>query len=135
VISCAYHGLVAWRPDGCDDLSLLEHPVVPGGGIACGYSAFATRDVVHVAYAAGVSRSTTTAIWEVQNFASLTIGKILAASKICRNRAIAGWQGVKALEELFGQDADGQPFGDMLLDGMAGGALLRPGRNRHGRPR
>jgi N-methylhydantoinase B len=34
---------------------------------------------------------------------------------------MAGWQGVKALEELFGRDEAGEPFGGPLLDGMAGG--------------
>src|SRR5262249_57105871 len=33
----------------------------------------------------------------------------------------AGWQGVKALEELFGADRSGKRFGGPLLDGMAGG--------------
>ncbi|MBS1888673.1 MAG: hydantoinase B/oxoprolinase family protein [Actinobacteria bacterium] len=85
--------------------------------------------VVHAAWPAGVSKSTTTGIWEVRNLASITIGKMLAASERHRSRAMAGWQGVKALEELFGKDDDGRPFGGPLLDGMAGGSGAMPGRD------
>jgi len=46
---------------------------------------------------------------------------MLAASERHRERAMAGWQGVKALEELFGTGPDGKRFGGPLLDGMAGG--------------
>ncbi|TDD33878.1 hydantoinase B/oxoprolinase family protein [Actinomadura sp. KC06] len=77
--------------------------------------------VVDAARPAGVSKSTTTSIWEVRNLASITCGKMLAASDLHRHRAMAGWQGVKALEELFGYEADGERFGGPLLDGMAGG--------------
>jgi N-methylhydantoinase B len=77
--------------------------------------------VFHATWPAGVSKSTTTSIWEARNLASITIGKMLGASVAHRDRAMAGWQGVKALEELFGTDEAGQPFGGPLLDGMAGG--------------
>src|SRR5262249_56599777 len=70
---------------------------------------------------AGVSKSTTTAIWEARNAAAIAIGKMLGASREHRDRAMAGWQGIKALEELFGRDEAGEPFGGPLLDGMAGG--------------
>ncbi|MFL5796468.1 MAG: hydantoinase B/oxoprolinase family protein [Actinomycetota bacterium] len=85
--------------------------------------------VVHAAWPAGVSKSTTTSIWEVRNLASITIGKMLDASERHRHRAMAGWQGVKALEELFGTDAEGKRFGGPLLDGMAGGGGALPRRD------
>jgi N-methylhydantoinase B len=85
--------------------------------------------VVHAAWPAGVSKSTTTSIWEVRNLASITIGKMLSASEHHRHRAMAGWQGVKALEELFGTDAEGRRFGGPLLDGMAGGGGAMPNRD------
>lgn len=121
VINCAYHGLVGgvlaamlvylcwdvpWSPAGVERVVTIKSR--PG-------------TVVHAAYPAGVSKSTTTAIWEVRNLASITIGKMLAASDRYRDRAMAGWQGVKALEELFGVDSEGRRFGGPLLDGMAGG--------------
>ena len=56
-----------------------------------------------------------------RNLASIALGKLLAASDAHRDRAMAGWQGVKALEELFGTNEDGTPFGGPMLDGMAGG--------------
>ena len=77
--------------------------------------------VVHASWPAGVSKSTTTSIWQVRNLASIVVGKMLAASERHRGRAMAGWQGVKALEELFGTGSDGKRFGGPLLDGMAGG--------------
>jgi N-methylhydantoinase B len=85
--------------------------------------------VVHAEYPAGVSKSTTTSIWEVRNLASIVIAKMLAASERHRDRAMAGWQGVKALEELFGYEAGGERFGGPLLDGMAGGGGAMPGRD------
>jgi N-methylhydantoinase B len=76
-----------------------------------------------------VSKSTTTSIWEVRNLASIAIGKMLAASDRHRHRAMAGWQGVKALEELFGYERSGERFGGPLLDGMAGGGGAMPTRD------
>jgi N-methylhydantoinase B len=129
VINCAYPGLVGgvlaavmvylcwdipWSPAGV--LRVLEIESRPG-------------TVVHAEHPAGVSKSTTTAIWEVRNLASITIGKMLAASERHRDRAMAGWQGVKALEELFGDDASGARFGGPLLDGMAGGGGAMPARD------
>ena len=129
VINCAYPGLVGgvlaavmvylcwdipWSPAGVQ--RVLEIESRPG-------------TVVHAEHPAGVSKSTTTAIWEVRNLASITIGKMLAASERHRDRAMAGWQGVKALEELFGYDRDGERFGGPLLDGMAGGGGAMPVRD------
>jgi N-methylhydantoinase B len=85
--------------------------------------------VVHAQWPAGVSKSTTTGIWEVRNLASITIGKMLAASDRHRERAMAGWQGTKTLEELFGHDAEGRTFAGPLLDGMAGGGGAMPTRD------
>jgi N-methylhydantoinase B len=85
--------------------------------------------VVHAQWPAGVSKSTTTGIWEVRNLASITIAKMLAASDEHRDRAMAGWQGTKTLEELFGQDNEGRTFAGPLLDGMAGGGGAMPVRD------
>ncbi|MBD0281057.1 MAG: hydantoinase B/oxoprolinase family protein [Thermoleophilaceae bacterium] len=129
VINCAYPGLVGgvlaavmvylcwdipWSPAGV--LRVLEIESRPG-------------TVVHSEHPAGVSKSTTTSIWEVRNLASITIGKMLTASERHRDRAMAGWQGVKALEELFGREADGTRFGGPMLDGMAGGGGAMPVRD------
>jgi N-methylhydantoinase B len=122
IINCTAHGLagavlgammvylcwdIPWSPAGV--LRVLDIRSRPG-------------TVVHARWPAGVSKSTTTAIWEARNLASITLGKMLGASARHRDRAMAGWQGVKALEELFGRGEDGEPFGGPLLDGMAGGS-------------
>ncbi len=83
--------------------------------------------VVNATHPAGVSKSTTSAIWEVRNLASIAIGKMLAASDRHRSRAMAGWQGSQgALQELFGVDEAGQRYGGPMLDGMAGGGGALP---------
>jgi N-methylhydantoinase B len=126
VINCTVHGLIGgvlaavmvylcwdipWSPEGVSRVVAIKSR--PG-------------TVVHAARPAGVSKSTTTAIWEVRNLASIAIGKMLAASDVHRDRAMAGWQGVKAVEEIFGTDEDGRAFGGPLLDGMAGGGGALP---------
>jgi N-methylhydantoinase B len=129
VINCAYPGLVGgvlaatmvylcweipWSPAGVSRVLSIESK--PG-------------TVCHAARPAGVSKSTTTAIWEVRNLASIVVGKMLAASSAHRERAMAGWQGVKALEELFGYEPGGGRFGGPMLDGMAGGGGAMPTRD------
>lgn len=86
--------------------------------------------VVNAKHPAGVSKSTTAAIWEVRNLGSIAIAKMLAGSDAHRNRAMAGWQGSQgALEELFGVDASGERYGGPMLDGMAGGGGAMPHRD------
>jgi N-methylhydantoinase B len=121
VINCSYHGLVGGVLTAVMVYLCWDIPWSPAGVSRVVTVRSRPGTVVHAAYPAGVSKSTTTAIWEVRNLASITVGKMLAASETYRDRAMAGWQGVKALEELFGQDAEGRPFGGPLLDGMAGG--------------
>jgi N-methylhydantoinase B len=129
VINCTVHGLrggvlaamlvylcwdIPWSPAALS--RIVEVRSCPG-------------TVVHARWPAGVSKSTTTGIWEVRNLASITIGKMLAASSEHRDRAMAGWQGTKTLEELFGQDSEGRAFAGPLLDGMAGGGGAMPARD------
>jgi len=121
VVNCAVNGLIGgvlaavmfylcwdipWSPAGVERVATIKSR--PGS-------------IVHASPPAGVSKSTTTAIWEVRNLACITLGKMLAASERYRSRTMAGWQGVKALEELYGVDSAGERFGGPILDGMAGG--------------
>jgi N-methylhydantoinase B len=121
VINCAYGGLVGGALASVLVYLCWDIPWSPAGVSRVIDVVSRPGTVVHAAHPAGVSKSTTTAIWEVRNLASITIGKMLAASERHRDRTMAGWQGVKSLEELFGYDAAGQRFGGPLLDGMAGG--------------
>jgi N-methylhydantoinase B len=129
VINCAYPGLVGGVLAAVMVYLCWEIPWSPAGVARVLTIDSEPGTVVHAAHPAGVSKSTTTAIWEVRNLASIVIGKMLAASERHRDRAMAGWQGVKALEELFGSDPEGRPFGGPLLDGMAGGGGAMPGRD------
>ena len=121
VINCTVHGLIGGVLAAVMVYLCWEIPWSPAGVARVLTVKSREGSVVHAAHPAGVSKSTTTSIWEVRNLASITVGKMLAASEEHRDRAMAGWQGVKALEELFGHDADGRRFGGPMLDGMAGG--------------
>lgn len=129
VINCAYPGLVGGVLAAVMVYLCWEIPWSPAGVARVLTIDSKPGTVVHAAYPAGVSKSTTTAIWQVRNLASIVVGKMLSASEEHRDRAMAGWQGVKALEELFGTDPEGRPFGGPLLDGMAGGGGAMPGRD------
>ena len=129
VINCTVHGLFGGVLAAVLVYLCWDIPWSPAGVSRCFTVNSRPGTVVHAAWPAGVSKSTTTSIWEVRNLASITLGKMLAASERHRGRAMAGWQGVKALEELFGFDADGRRFGGPLLDGMAGGSGAMPGRD------
>jgi len=121
VINCTVHGLLGGVLAAVMVYLCWDIPWSPAGVSRVITVRSREGSVVHARWPAGVSKSTTTAIWQVRNLASIVLGKLLAASERHRERAMAGWQGVKALEELFGADRDGRRFGGPLLDGMAGG--------------
>ena len=121
VINCALNGLIGGVLAAVMVYLCWDIPWSPAGVARTVTVKSREGTVVHAKPPAGVSKATTTAIWEVRNLASITLGKLLAASEHHRDPAMAGWQGVKALEELFGTGEDGTPFGGPLLDGMAGG--------------
>ncbi|MGH2963298.1 MAG: hydantoinase B/oxoprolinase family protein [Solirubrobacterales bacterium] len=129
VINCAFPGLVGGVLAAVMVYLCWDIPWSPAGVLRAVEIRSRPGTVVHAEYPAGVSKSTTTSIWEVRNLASITIGKMLAASERHRGSAMAGWQGVKALEELFGTDEDGERYGGPLLDGMAGGGGAMPNRD------
>lgn len=121
IINCCEHGLIGGVLAAMMVYLCWDIPWSPAGLRRVMEVRSRPGSVFHATWPAGVSKSTTTSIWEARNLASITIGKMLGASAAHRDRAMAGWQGVKALEELFGRDEEGQPFGGPLLDGMAGG--------------
>ena len=121
VINCTVHGLVGGVLAAVMVYLCWDIPWSPAGVARVITVKSREGSVFHAAWPAGVSKSTTTSIWQVRNLASIVVGKLLAASGQHRDRAMAGWQGVKALEELFGTDRNGKRFGGPLLDGMAGG--------------
>jgi N-methylhydantoinase B len=129
VINCAHPGLVGGVLASVMVYLCWDMPWSPAGVLRTLEIESRAGTIVHAEYPAGVSKSTTTAIWEVRNLASIVIAKMLAASERHRDRAMAGWQGVKALEELFGHEPGGERFGGPLLDGMAGGGGAMPGRD------
>jgi N-methylhydantoinase B len=121
VINCTVNGLIGAVLGAIMVYLCWDVPWSPAGILRVVSVRSRPGTVVHASWPAGVSKSTTTAIWEARNLACIAIGKMLGASDRHRDRAMAGWQGVKALEELFGTDGRGERFGGPLLDGMAGG--------------
>lgn len=121
IINCTIHGLIGGVLAAMMVYLCWDIPWSPAGLRRVMEVKSRRGSVFDAAWPAGVSKSTTTSIWEARNLASITIAKMLGASVVHRDRAMAGWQGVKALEELFGRDEAGEPFGGPLLDGMAGG--------------
>ena len=81
--------------------------------------------IVHVAWPGGLSKATTSATQAVINLADNSLGKLLAASDLHRERAMANWVGSLTTEELFGTDQRGQPFGATVLDTYFGGGGAR----------
>lgn len=121
ICNCTIHGLIGGVLGAMMVYLCWDIPWSPAGLRRVMEVKSRNGSVFDAKWPAGVSKSTTTAIWEARNLASITIGKMLGASGAHRDRAMAGWQGIKALEELFGRDEAGEPFGGPLLDGMAGG--------------
>jgi len=81
--------------------------------------------IVHVKWPGGVSKATTSATQSVINLADNALGKLLAASDLHRERAMANWVGSLTTEELFGTDQRGQWFGATMLDTYFGGGGAR----------
>jgi N-methylhydantoinase B len=121
IINCTIHGLIGGVLGAMMVYLCWDIPWSPAGLRRVLEVKSRKGSLFDAAWPAGVSKSTTTAIWEARNLASITIAKMLGASTAYRDRAMAGWQGVKSLEELFGRDQAGEVFGGPLLDGMAGG--------------
>lgn len=81
--------------------------------------------IVHVTWPGGVSKATTSATQSVINLADNALGKLLAASDLHREHAMANWVGSLTTEELFGTDQRGQWFGATMLDTYFGGGGAR----------
>jgi N-methylhydantoinase B len=80
----------------------------------------------HAVWPAGVSKSTTSIGHALRDLVNVVLGKMLASSEAHHDRAMACWQATNTHEELFGTDQRGEPFGQTLLDGMAGGTGATP---------
>lgn len=83
------------------------------------------RTLVNPEYPAGVSKSTTSIGMLLSTAVRSCMYKMLAACEEYRSKAMAGWPGSKAQEELHGTNQYGAAFGADVLDGMAGGGGAR----------
>ncbi len=82
--------------------------------------------VLSATWPAGGSKATTTAYFAVMNLVSNCAAKMMAASDKHRSHLMATWEGSLPLNEIFGIDQRGEPFGTMVLDAaMAGGGGAR----------
>jgi N-methylhydantoinase B len=85
--------------------------------------------LVDPTWPAGMSKSTTSAIWNVGKTVGVLVGRMLVCHDEMRRKAMAAWQGATTVEDIFGTDQRGRPFGGALLDGMAGGGGARTWRD------
>jgi N-methylhydantoinase B/acetone carboxylase, alpha subunit len=81
--------------------------------------------LVNPTFPAGVSKSTTSIGLLIMALVGNIVSKMLLASGHYTDRAMGGWPGSKAQEELNGVNQFGLPFGADILDGMAGGGGAR----------
>ncbi|RXZ78553.1 hydantoinase B/oxoprolinase family protein [Paenibacillaceae bacterium] len=81
--------------------------------------------LVNPTFPAGVSKSTTSIGLLIMALVGNIVSKMLLASGEFTDRAMGGWPGSKAQEELNGTNQFGLPFGADILDGMAGGGGAR----------
>jgi len=81
--------------------------------------------LVNPTFPAGVSKSTTSIGLLIMALVGNIVSKMLLASGRYADRAMGGWPGSKAQEELNGTNQFGLPFGADILDGMAGGGGAR----------
>ncbi|GBF73649.1 hypothetical protein PA598K_01957 [Paenibacillus sp. 598K] len=81
--------------------------------------------LVNPTFPAGVSKSTTSIGLLIMALVGNIVSKMLLASGHFTDRAMGGWPGSKAQEELNGINQFGMPFGADILDGMAGGGGAR----------
>ncbi|MDF2837493.1 MAG: hydantoinase B/oxoprolinase family protein [Paenibacillus sp.] len=81
--------------------------------------------LVNPNFPAGVSKSTTSIGLLIMALVGNIVSKMLLASGTYTDRAMGGWPGSKAQEELNGVNQFGVHFGADILDGMAGGGGAR----------
>jgi N-methylhydantoinase B len=121
VINCAYSGLVSGVV-----IAVLVHlcydiPWCPAGVLRVIRIEAEAGIIANAAWPAGVCKATTSAGFTVTQTTSACITKMLLSHEEYRKNAMGAWVGSYAIQELFGTDAYGEPFGLTLLDVMAGG--------------
>src|SRR5581483_12488945 len=90
VINCTAPGLVGGVLAAVMVYLCWEIPWSPAGVARVITVKSREGSVFHARWPAGVSKSTTTSIWQARNLASIVVGKLLAASERHRDRAMAG---------------------------------------------
>ncbi len=129
VINCTYAGLRAGILTMILENLCYDMPWCPAGAMRVTDIISREGTLVHARWPAGVCKATTAASWAVLNTAGTCLSKLLAASDKYRPRAMALWKGASIVEELFGTNQRGEPFGASILDFMAGGGGARAGKD------
>ncbi len=80
--------------------------------------------IVDATWPAGMCKASTAAIPVVNTMSTVVLGKMLACAndEELRSRSMAPWMVAATVQDLFGEDRHGRPFGATMLDPMAGGA-------------
>jgi N-methylhydantoinase B len=79
--------------------------------------------LVDATWPAGMCKASTAAIPMVNTMTTVTLGKMLATADDdeMASRAMAPWMVAATVQDFFGDDRYGRPFGATMLDPMAGG--------------
>jgi N-methylhydantoinase B len=125
LINCAYSGLVAGAFIAVLTQLCWDIPWSPAGVMQPVHLLSKPGTFVHSKWPAGVAKATTAASFVLTTATCVVLAKMLAASEKHADRSMAPWTGAVAVQESFGVDQRGEPYGTTLLDDMGGGGGAR----------
>lgn len=125
IINCTYHGMIAAVIGSVLPYLCYDLPWSPAGVLRTITMHAEPGTVVNATWPAGVCKATTSAITMINTASNVCLAKMLAASEKYRDHTMATWLSVAPMQDLFGTDQRGEPFGATLLDPMAGGSGAR----------
>ncbi len=120
LINCTKSGLRGGVINAVLPLLCFDMPWAPGGIWNAIRVECEEGTIYNAEWPAGVCMGSIEGARSVFNLASVTIGKMMAASEEHREKVMASWC-VPGAQIISGTDQEGKPFGTMLLDSMAGG--------------
>ncbi|MBI2370694.1 MAG: hydantoinase B/oxoprolinase family protein, partial [Deltaproteobacteria bacterium] len=129
VVNCSYAGLLAGIMGAVIPYLCYDMPWSPAGVLRVIEVRSEPGTICHAAWPAGVCKATTAATPMVNTAACVCVAKMLSASEDHRQLLMAPWMSLAAVQEVFGVDQRGEPFGVTMLDPMAGGGGARTDRD------
>lgn len=126
VVNCTYGGLLAGILISILGCMCYDMPWCPAGVMKAMEVISEQGTFINSSWPAGACKATTSGNWIVNNLCSHCLAEMLSSSSKYRDRVMTIWMGNLGVEELFGKNQRGEPFGATILDaGMAGGGGAR----------